>query len=577
MQFQTVFYVRSTGKIIDTFPNKYIRNKRDKEALCPGHRADEISFIYFAMSMPIDPANHRVRTGGPGVPAVIVEASGVPLVYAQKRQEFIDVSARHTDIIVDMADSMGDNLFRAAAVLEATKIYPRHKFYCKVAPEYKEVIRLVPDLKLWPDDAPPGVKENTAGIIKMQGGILADPRGLGYSKASLYGLWLNLQSVSETTTLRLPETWGTTLKAVLETAGIKKAQKYIVLQLRTKNWEGKSWSVADGAALAAMVKKVKKYETIVVGTAIDAPGNIDGLINLCGKTTWFETVCLLEGAEHVICIDSAILHLCRALGIKYHCLWGETHPTQILGDAPTEADIVESLAPRQNAIKNISPAVVFNRAFPGHRQTEALTFSRDMDTSQHGDQEIIYSIFERRPPEHFTLVDVGCYGIDMSNTYSLLRKGWRGIMIDAQPARAAACIEEFYGLDVKVLNIGVSDRSGSLPLYIHSEAGHDSFDEAWYPQDKTDKTLRIPTKPLADILRDEGVPPAFDLLSVDTEGWDERIVKALLEDMFFAPLIIVTEAASYKDAPALFREHGYSLVKRTGTTEYGNFIFIRDE
>ena len=576
MNFQTVFYKKATGEILNVIPNKYIKSKYEKLRLCPGAALEEVNFLYFPSGLPIDPAIHKVNNTVPGKPAQIVEPGGIPLVYTDRRQNFIEQAERFSTIIVDMADSMGDNLFRAAAVLEAQRVYPNLKFYCKVWPPFKEVMALVPGLTILSDGYTGGMDPKRCGLIKMEGGILSDPRGQNYSKASLYGLFLNLQSVPYNTRLVLPPEFKNRFTDFAASIDLPDDGLIVVMQLRSKNWEGKSWETVKAVELARLIREVYDCQVYFVGTGIDMIGEHRDIINLAGKTTWLQTVYLLTEASHVFCIDSACLHLCRGLGKAYLCLWGETHPRQILGEDPGPQDIVSTFQTAQSDIKAITAQQVFNRAFPEQAKAEALTYDPAKNTSQHGDQEVIFKYFSEHPPQSRTLVDVGAFGRDMSNTFALLQLGWKGLMIEANPDRFKACEKDFAGLDVKILNIGIGSAKGRLPLHLHSELGHDSFLEDWYPQDKMNKTLSVEVRPLKDVLIEEGVPEFFDLLSVDTEGLDEKIMKKFLSNSDFRPALIITEAASYVDAPALFKKYGYSLLVKTGNTEYGNFVFSRD-
>lgn len=577
MNFQTVFYSKATGKIFNVIPNKYIKSKFEKIRLCPEAALEDVNFLYFPSSLPIDPGTHRVNNADPSKPAQVVEPGGIPLVYTDRRQHFIEQAGRYHNIIVDMADSMGDNLFRASAVLEAQKQYPHLKFFCKVWPPFKEVMALIPGLNILSDGGTGGMDPKKCGTIKMEGGILSDPRGMNYSKASLYGLFLNLQSVPYNTLLEIPPDFKSGFADFAKSIDLREDGHNVVMQLRTKNWEGKSWETSKALELAHMIKAVYDCNIYYVGCSIDLGGEHRDIINLAGKTTWLQTVYLLTEASHVFCIDSACLHLCRALRIPYVCLWGETHPRQILGEDPGPQDIVSTFKTAQSNIKAITAQKVFNHAFPAHRAPEPLIYDPAKNTSQHGDQEIIFKYFAEHPPSTNTLVDVGAFGRDMSNTFALLELGWKGLLIEANPDRARIIEKEFAGMDVVILNIGIGHTSGKLPFHIHSELGHDSFDPAWYPQDLTALTLQVKVEPLTKVLRTQKIPPEFDLLSVDTEGLDAAIMIKFLTDGVFRPSVIVTECTSYADAPGLFAQHGYRLLARTGNPEYGNFIFCIDK
>lgn len=198
------------------------------------------------------------------------------------------------------------------------------------------------------------------------------------------------------------------------------------------------------------------------------------------------------------------------------------------------------------------------------------------DSSQFGELSIVRDMFRRRDPATLFYVDVGAYGRVISNTYELARAGWRGLAIEANPDCIARMEAELEGLAVTIVNCGVSDESGVLPFYLHTEATHNSFIKGWYPATDTGRSIMVPVAPLAEILVKHDVSAFFDLLSIDTEGYDERIMRSLFADSGYQPAVIVTEATSYKDPAKLFGDAGYELIGRTGgTNKYGNLIYKR--
>jgi len=207
-----------------------------------------------------------------------------------------------------------------------------------------------------------------------------------------------------------------------------------------------------------------------------------------------------------------------------------------------------------------------------------LVFNPRTDFSQHGEQRVIFSYFNEVEPLHKILVDVGAFGRDMSNTYTLLKDhGWRGLLVEANPDRAEVVKREFDGLQVDILNVAVGECEKLLPLYLHSELGHDSLLQDWYPQDLTDASVVVRVLPLHKILSSHEIPYNFDLLSVDTEGYDEKILTTMFVSSPYRPRMIVTECTSYQDPVNLFSDYGYRLLAKTGNPEYGNFIFVYQE
>jgi FkbM family methyltransferase len=197
------------------------------------------------------------------------------------------------------------------------------------------------------------------------------------------------------------------------------------------------------------------------------------------------------------------------------------------------------------------------------------------DESQHGEYVFLERWFKVNAPVHKFVVDVGALGRMYSNSWGLLKAGWKGLLIDADPGRMGAIKMEFSRLDVEIVNVGVGDADAEMDLHLHNALGHNSFLADWYPDTATDKTVKVKVRPLADILREWNVPLDFDLLSVDTEGMDEVIMKALFATSEYRPGVVVTECTSYREPDELFGAAGYEFVRRTGNPAYGNLIYAR--
>lgn len=577
MNFKTIIYEKATGTIISVHQNRYVRNKFDKLSLCPGRRHEEINFMYFNSRWPIDPGKHRVFLKDSVTPPCVLDENSLPLFCTERMLAFIELAAQYQIIIVDMADSMGDQLLRAACLMEAQKKYPGHSFYYTCEEQYREVLALCPDIKPFPGYAALDVQAKQCGKIKLNGGHLYDPRGDGFNKACVYGTWLNLQFVPYRVRLVIPPGFHERFKEF--DAGIEFGthEKNVIYQFRSKNWESKCWDVEKAVELSAMIHDAQDCNIYWLGTESDLHGTPAGIINLCGKTSWAETVHMLDRASQIFCIDSSIQHLSRALGKKYFTLWGQTHPQHIMGEPPRAEDLCAAQATGATDIKAISPLQVFTRAFPQKKKDQVPPYEPAKDVSQHGTQKVIFDFFQAHPPKHKFLIDVGAFGREMSNSFALLQEGWKGILFEPSPERRKTIEQEFASLDYKLMPYAISHVTGSALLHMHSEPGHDSLDPDWYPPDQTNATITVPTKRLHEALLDNNTPRDFDFLSIDTEGYDEKIISDFLSTDTFRPSLIVTESTSYKDAGALFARYGYKQIAALGSPEYANLVFIKVE
>ena len=194
---------------------------------------------------------------------------------------------------------------------------------------------------------------------------------------------------------------------------------------------------------------------------------------------------------------------------------------------------------------------------------------------------VLSEVFQKFPPKHKILVDIGAYGAPISNTIGLLSEGWRGILIEANPDRHEAIKKEFEGKNVEVLQLGVTDVEGEMEYHLHSEPLHNSFNPDWYPPSKIGKSIMVKTRPIANILRERNIPVDFDLLAVDTEGFDKKIVAAMFTSEY-RPRVIITERTSYAvipenkaEADAFYLANGYKFYWESGNPTYGDLIYLR--
>ena len=190
-----------------------------------------------------------------------------------------------------------------------------------------------------------------------------------------------------------------------------------------------------------------------------------------------------------------------------------------------------------------------------------------IDHSQFGEGKFLRKYFDENPPKYKLLVDVGAFGIEMSNTYDLIVQGnWGGLLIEPmpievfwEPLREAVRQRE----NIKILNIAVSDSRGVAVAYVHKIPGHNSL---VFKQEHKEKR-EIATRTLSDVLEGKGIPTDFDLLSVDAEGLDYRIIKNLFEKSSHRPRIIVIE----REKP-LLEHYQFEVVPREETVEHGGIF-----
>lgn len=173
-----------------------------------------------------------------------------------------------------------------------------------------------------------------------------------------------------------------------------------------------------------------------------------------------------------------------------------------------------------------------------------------------------------------TYIDIGsAHPIEHSNTYLFYQKGWRGLCVEPNPD-LFPLYKELRPRD-KALNIGISDGS-SGPLQYHRFT--QSLVNGFYGQDMIDRqkslgetylgSLAVPCLSVSDFLENEVFTPHVELLNIDVETMDARILGKWNWDMC-RPKVICAEIHTEtiltmleSDVATVMRGAGYTPMSR---------------
>lgn len=176
--------------------------------------------------------------------------------------------------------------------------------------------------------------------------------------------------------------------------------------------------------------------------------------------------------------------------------------------------------------------------------------------SQNGEDGVIAELLRRLGVASGWFCEFGAWdGRYGSNCYALLSRGWSGVMIEGEPARFIALqrLANRYRGRVHAIEAFVSHQPGS-------------------PESLDHLLARTP------------IPPNFEVLSIDIDGWDYQVWRTLET---YRPSIVIIEIdssippglelihgngqnTSFSAMLKLGQEKGYRLVAHTG-----NMIFVR--
>jgi FkbM family methyltransferase len=164
--------------------------------------------------------------------------------------------------------------------------------------------------------------------------------------------------------------------------------------------------------------------------------------------------------------------------------------------------------------------------------------------SEFGEVSLLIRDMVNTAARHRILVDAGARGRDRSNSYDLMHLcRWKGLLIEANPALIPTIREDFFGLDFELVECAVSDHVGEGVLHIGASDDVSSLSatiaEHW-GQTRGAVTVKIDRLP--HILRAYSIPLDFDLLSLDIEGEDIRVMNDVIA-AGYKPRWVIIEAS----------------------------------
>lgn len=211
-----------------------------------------------------------------------------------------------------------------------------------------------------------------------------------------------------------------------------------------------------------------------------------------------------------------------------------------------------------------------------HLQASKLsaTTTAVVDTSQAGELHSILSLMKPSSTNFF--VDVGAHdGKYLSNSWPLVKMGWRGILIEPLPKVFTTLTKNYAGINgVTLVNKACSNISGIQQLYVGSDGDTGQMstlcadDNEWFRQNRTTDFVEVQVDRLSNILTDCDAPHNAFLLLVDAEGMDYEVLQGLDIGRYQPEVIVTEEYASNPDKHqkkyALLRDYGYTYRSLVG-------------
>ncbi|MGD0026671.1 MAG: FkbM family methyltransferase [Xanthobacteraceae bacterium] len=155
----------------------------------------------------------------------------------------------------------------------------------------------------------------------------------------------------------------------------------------------------------------------------------------------------------------------------------------------------------------------------------------------------------------------------MSQTWHLERLGWRGVLIEPQPALAQKLKEQRRAAVFACACSSPQNAGKMLPFQvsgIHSSLNLDFFVAGM----RKDAIIEVPVRTLDDVLTEAGAPVPIDLLAIDVESHEIEVLNGLTLTRWQPRLILIEDIALNLRLHRLLQSRGYKWVRRTGINDW---------
>ncbi len=183
-------------------------------------------------------------------------------------------------------------------------------------------------------------------------------------------------------------------------------------------------------------------------------------------------------------------------------------------------------------------------------------------------------------------VEVGAYdGERWSNTSFLADIGWDGIYIEPIKEYYLRCVSRHKSNPkIEVLNFAIGEENKEVEIFLGEALSTVLKSQVdFYKNSKFGKHLDFSSSEicnqvrLEDILVDKKIPSGFDLLVVDTEGYEEQVFKSF-DLSYWTPKVIIVELPDENEHFEDFTEFIKTITKlRSKILSHGYKEIYRDE
>ena len=371
--FQTIIYQKSTGRILSSAQNKYIRHRKELVSFAPLIPLPDLAFFYDAPDLPVDILTDHIKHITQGSPPQVFSGIGLSKSFGAFMSRRRNAVSAATNILCKFEGGMGDQIMEAEAALQFAQIFPEKYLALSVRDSYFPLVQNIVGLKnVLPYSHPPP-NANFDLIVDMHTQHISDPRGGTFGKASLYGASLGLPHVHTKAKLHLSPSMLTPVLHKYPFLGRSAESPAVGLHIRSGSGTAKCWNTEPAEQLALMLIQNHSANIFLLGAHKDF--SLDGphVHRVTPDVPWLETATLISLLTLLVAIDSGPMHLARALGTPHLILWGGTSFKNILGreqldhdmllDLPCKDMICFSCARKNNAcMSGFTAVMVYDQA-----------------------------------------------------------------------------------------------------------------------------------------------------------------------------------------------------------------------
>jgi FkbM family methyltransferase len=199
------------------------------------------------------------------------------------------------------------------------------------------------------------------------------------------------------------------------------------------------------------------------------------------------------------------------------------------------------------------------------------------DYSQSGETGIIRELLQKGKDETGFFIEIGANdGITVSNTFGLIKKGWAGLSVEANPDVFKLLQRNLKRYPkVKTVCVAVAPEKGPIKLYLGKNDPQGLLStistehSAWFEEHRSEEYRMVPGIPLTQLLDEHGIISNPDVLIIDAEAMDYEILLSL-DFTRYRPTLIVTEDYQAKNDLKfqLLKQVGYHFERQVGCNTF---------